>query len=51
MTGAIIPQLEVRQYVNEGGNHITFNIYPGKDNVWILLKISVSFDFIANLGV
>lgn len=31
--GAIIPQLAVRQYVSEGGpNHITFNIYPGKDN-------------------
>jgi len=33
--GAIIPQLQVRQYVgdlSQGPNHIKFNIYPGKDN-------------------
>ncbi|KAI5820272.1 alpha-1,4-glucan lyase [Pyronema omphalodes] len=32
--GSIIPQLKVRQYVDdyrEGPNHIRFNIYPGKD--------------------
>ncbi|KAH0610436.1 uncharacterized protein H6S33_011963 [Morchella sextelata] len=30
--GAIIPQMEVRQWVGQGGpNRIKFNIYPGKD--------------------
>nr|CAB52201.1 alpha-1,4-glucan lyase [Morchella vulgaris] len=34
--GAIIPQIQVRQWIGEGGpNPIKFNIYPGKDKEYV----------------
>ena len=42
-TGSIIPQLQVRQYVDDyrdGPNHLKFNIYPGKYGVSVQSPVS-----------